>query len=327
MSEEKPADQSASASVATGPNDRAEAQKTPAEVTKATSTSKPKTAAAADDGVPDRWDGGDDSDVETVKGPPTSSAAPGATASTGTTAGPPAGSAESAADYATVLTALASAPTEPETLKEATPKSPSLGEKASRRIVPQPTSSRQRSPNPPSTTQQSERPKRNSQAPSLAKGDKRRVANGVGSEAKDTAEEFDFDAKQRAEAGAATKRPRREEAAKVPPAKDGEDVPAMVSQATVPDAKESKKKKSVSAVEKHVKFFDRYDRGIISPFDTFVGFRALGFNLLLSLFSAVVIHLGFSWPSKGYGFPDLTWTIRVEGMPGVSRLRPQRFID
>ena len=59
-----------------------------------------------------------------------------------------------------------------------------------------------------------------------------------------------------------------------------------------------------SAIEKHCAFFDTDLDGIISPRDTFTGLRALGFNLLMALFSTVVIHFGFAYLSQPGVLPD-----------------------
>ncbi|RUS22340.1 caleosin domain protein [Endogone sp. FLAS-F59071] len=59
-----------------------------------------------------------------------------------------------------------------------------------------------------------------------------------------------------------------------------------------------------TVLQQHVSFFDHDGDGIITPWDTFVGFRELGFNILFSFGAMVVIHLAFSWISQDYWFPN-----------------------
>ncbi|TYJ05440.1 hypothetical protein E1A91_A12G164800v1 [Gossypium mustelinum] len=49
-----------------------------------------------------------------------------------------------------------------------------------------------------------------------------------------------------------------------------------------------------NALQKHVAFFDRNNDGIIYPWETFQGFRAIGAGYLLSFISAFLINLGLS---------------------------------
>jgi peroxygenase len=44
--------------------------------------------------------------------------------------------------------------------------------------------------------------------------------------------------------------------------------------------------------------------GILWPHDTFIGFRRLGFNLLLSFVALVIIHANFSYPTLSGWLPD-----------------------
>ncbi|KAG0485555.1 hypothetical protein HPP92_009634 [Vanilla planifolia] len=46
----------------------------------------------------------------------------------------------------------------------------------------------------------------------------------------------------------------------------------------------------LTALQKHVSFFDRNKDGVIYPWETFQGFRAIGAGLSLSVLSAVFIH-------------------------------------
>lgn len=58
------------------------------------------------------------------------------------------------------------------------------------------------------------------------------------------------------------------------------------------------KKPGHSSLRSHCDFFDRDGDGMLSPSDTFRGFRALGFGLLWSSFSVIVLHLFLALPSQ-----------------------------
>ncbi|MED6173357.1 putative peroxygenase 4 [Stylosanthes scabra] len=49
-----------------------------------------------------------------------------------------------------------------------------------------------------------------------------------------------------------------------------------------------------NVLQKHVAFFDRNHDGIIYPWETYQGFRAIGCGILLSVFSAIFVNLGLS---------------------------------
>jgi peroxygenase len=44
--------------------------------------------------------------------------------------------------------------------------------------------------------------------------------------------------------------------------------------------------------------------GVLWPHDTFIGFRRLGFNLVLSLLALFIIHANFSYPTVSGWLPD-----------------------
>ncbi|KAG2447872.1 hypothetical protein HYH02_007328 [Chlamydomonas schloesseri] len=59
-----------------------------------------------------------------------------------------------------------------------------------------------------------------------------------------------------------------------------------------------------TVLQQHVMFWDRDNDGVIYPIDTFVGFRRLGFNLLISTLAVPFIHLSFSYPTLKGWLPD-----------------------
>ncbi|KAB5546839.1 Caleosin related protein-domain-containing protein [Coniochaeta sp. 2T2.1] len=69
--------------------------------------------------------------------------------------------------------------------------------------------------------------------------------------------------------------------------------------------------KNQSVLQQHLDFFDQDHDGIIHPWDTFVGFRRLGFGYFLSLFSVFIIHANFSYPTLPSIFPDPLFRIYI----------------
>ncbi|KAG4414699.1 hypothetical protein IFR04_012181 [Cadophora malorum] len=53
-----------------------------------------------------------------------------------------------------------------------------------------------------------------------------------------------------------------------------------------------------SVLQQHIIFWDRNGDGVITPIDTYIGFRELGFNIFFSLIAVVVINLNFSLPTR-----------------------------
>ncbi|KAJ0726963.1 putative plant seed peroxygenase [Helianthus annuus] len=53
-----------------------------------------------------------------------------------------------------------------------------------------------------------------------------------------------------------------------------------------------------NVLQKHVEFFDRNNDGVIYPWETFQGFRAIGCGILLSSFAAVFINVGLSGKTR-----------------------------
>ncbi|KAA0040991.1 putative peroxygenase 5 [Cucumis melo var. makuwa] len=75
---------------------------------------------------------------------------------------------------------------------------------------------------------------------------------------------------------------------------------------------ESEEEKNV--LQKHVAFFDRNKDGVVYPWETFMGFRAIGANLFLSTVSAVFINLGLSSKTRPGKFPNFLFPIEIKNI-------------
>ncbi|KMT03499.1 hypothetical protein BVRB_8g191790 isoform A [Beta vulgaris subsp. vulgaris] len=72
-----------------------------------------------------------------------------------------------------------------------------------------------------------------------------------------------------------------------------------------------------NVLAKHVAFFDRNHDGIVYPWETFKGFRAIGSGLLLSTVAAFVINMGLSHKTRPGRFPSLLFPIEIKNIAKV----------
>ncbi|CAG8521626.1 3779_t:CDS:2 [Ambispora gerdemannii] len=72
--------------------------------------------------------------------------------------------------------------------------------------------------------------------------------------------------------------------------------------------------KNRTVLQQHVDFFDTDRDGIIRLFDTYRGFRALGFNVIFCFFAVVVIHGSFSWITQPYWIPNPAFLIYTDNI-------------
>lgn len=85
------------------------------------------------------------------------------------------------------------------------------------------------------------------------------------------------------------------------------------TESTEGDKEYPRRFKDYTVLQQHVLFWDRDEDGQIYPWDTYKGFRELGFNVLFSLLALFIIHLGFSYPTRlGYSWlPDPLFRVYV----------------
>ncbi|KAG7030592.1 putative peroxygenase 4 [Cucurbita argyrosperma subsp. argyrosperma] len=69
-----------------------------------------------------------------------------------------------------------------------------------------------------------------------------------------------------------------------------------------------------NVLQKHVAFFDRNHDGVVYPWETFKGFRAIGAGLFLSSVSAFFINIGLSSKTRPGKCPNFLFPIVIKNI-------------
>ncbi|KAI8825028.1 Caleosin related protein-domain-containing protein [Fimicolochytrium jonesii] len=73
-------------------------------------------------------------------------------------------------------------------------------------------------------------------------------------------------------------------------------------------------KRDLTVMQQHVEFFDRKKDGIIWPYETYQGFRAVGFNIFFCVLAMLVIHGAFSYPSLDSWIPHPGFPVYIKNI-------------
>jgi hypothetical protein len=91
---------------------------------------------------------------------------------------------------------------------------------------------------------------------------------------------------------------------------------AVSTEAPLDDSEYQRKFKDYTVLQQHILFWDRDGDGAIYPWDTYIGFRELGFNLVFSLLATFIINVNFSYPTRLAHsiLPDPFFRVYVDGI-------------
>ncbi|CAK8570406.1 unnamed protein product [Lathyrus sativus] len=88
----------------------------------------------------------------------------------------------------------------------------------------------------------------------------------------------------------------------------------MATSSSITNNQEKKIDPDENVLAKHVAFFDRNHDGIVYPWETFKGFRAIGCGILLSSVACIFINLGLSQKTRPGKFPSIFLPIEIKNI-------------